>query len=216
MQCHDRRESLASVLSLSKTFGCGDQPNGPEGFGREGRLPRSRRWRSSLGSAVPSPAHPLVGPCLGRARMPARGKECWVAFPPLPQLRPTTHAGAVWGISLSPPLAHVCPGTGLPERTCAVEVGAPAVCRGASFASQRKLINTFANPPLELYRWLVFIEVVYLEHISLKSVLMFAKIHAVPIPSCVRLLAPFSSQRFLPVLLQEPNGETHRAGRLKM
>lgn len=38
MQYHDRRGSSASVLSLSKTFACGDQLNGPEHFGCEGRL----------------------------------------------------------------------------------------------------------------------------------------------------------------------------------
>lgn len=62
----------------------------------------------------------------------------------------------------------------------------------------------------------MFIEVFCLELISLKSVLMFAKMHTVPVPSCARLLAPFSSQHFLPVLSQESNGEMHRAGRLKM
>lgn len=41
----------------------------------------------------------------------------------------------------------------------------------------------------------MFIEVFYLELISLKSVLMFAKMHAVLVPGCVRLLAPFPSQR---------------------
>lgn len=62
----------------------------------------------------------------------------------------------------------------------------------------------------------MFIEVFYLDLISLKSALMFAKIHRVPTPSCARLLASFSSQHFLPILLQESNGEMHRAGRLKM
>lgn len=38
MQYHNRRESSASVLSLSKTFACGDQPIDPDHFGHEGRL----------------------------------------------------------------------------------------------------------------------------------------------------------------------------------
>lgn len=62
----------------------------------------------------------------------------------------------------------------------------------------------------------MFIKVFYLELIFLKSLLMLAKIHTVTVPSCTRLLAPFSSTHFLPILLQESNGEMHRAGRLKM
>lgn len=62
----------------------------------------------------------------------------------------------------------------------------------------------------------MFIKVFYLELIFLKYLLMLAKIHTVSVPSFTRLLAPFSSPHFVPILLQESNGEMHRAGRLKM
>lgn len=86
------------------------------------------------------------------------------------------------------PKGAVRDNSGFPRRAGALH--------GAFFASQRKLINPFANPPFESYRWLMFIEVFYLELISLKSVLMFAKIHTVPVPSCARLLAPFFISAF--------------------
>lgn len=101
---------------------------------------------------------------------------------------------------------------GSPQRADVMQVMAGAL-GGAFFAYWRKLINSFANPPPEPYRWLMFIKVFYLELISLKSVLTLAKI---PVPSCTRLSAPFSSQRFSPILLQESSREMHRAGRLKM
>lgn len=102
---------------------------------------------------------------------------------------------------------------GSPQRADVMQVTAGALVGLSSPTYRRKLSSSFANPPPEPYRWLMFIEVFYLELISLKSVLTLAKI---PVPSCTRLSAPFSSQRFSPILLQESSREMHRAGRLKM
>lgn len=135
---------------------------------------------------------------LGRPQGPLRGQECWGGISPQPQLCPTSHAGAARGI---PPVSQQTRGRarGSPKGAVRDNSGFPrraGALHGAFFASQRKLINPFANPPFESYRWLMFIEVFYLELISLKSVLMFAKIHTVPVPSCVRLLAPFFISAF--------------------
>lgn len=141
------------------------------------------------------------------------GKEHWVTFPPTPAPAASHHPHRcrLGNFPLGP--LH----TGAPRKEPRGRSQGSHGVPGLTFlASRRKLINSFANPPLEMYRWLMFIEVFCLELVSLKSGLMFAKIHAVPVPSCARLLAPFPSQRFLCLYCcRSPMGKC-RAGRLKM
>ena len=158
--------------------------------------PSSQRLQSALGSTVPALAHVVVGLCSGTPRAPARGKEHWAAFPP--SAPAVSHHPCRCCMGNFPLVSRhtYAWARGFPKRPMWSKSGFPrcaGALRGAFFASRRKLINSFANPPFELYRWLMFIEVFYLELISLKSVLMFAKIHTVSVPSCARLLAPFSS-----------------------
>lgn len=118
-----------------------------------------------------------------------------MAFPPAPAV---SHHPCRCCRGNSPPISQQTCGQarGSPKGAVRDNSGFPrhaGALGGACFASQRKLINPFANAPLELYRWLMFIEVFCLELISLKSVLTFAKI---PVPSCARLLAPFFLSAF--------------------
>lgn len=157
-------------------------------LGVEGGRPSSR----ALSGSPPQPQHMWWWVCAEGVR------SSGVAFPPVSAV---SHHPRRCCRGNSPPVSRQTCGQarGSPKGAVRDNSGFPrraGALRGAFFASQRKLINPFANPPFELYRWLMFIEVFYLELISLKSVLMFAKIHTVPAPSCARLLAPFFLSAF--------------------
>lgn len=159
---------------------------------------RSAFKPSALRITAPAPAQGWWWVCVHPSQGPLRGQECWGGISPrLSCVPPPTQVlhGEFPPVSLQTCGQARCTPKGAVRDNSGFPRCAGALC-GVFFASQRKLINPFANPPFELYRWLMFIEVFYLELISLKSVLMFAKIHTVPVPSCARLLAPFFLSAF--------------------
>lgn len=145
------------------------------------------------------PQHAWWWVCARQPQEPLRGQECWGGISPrLSCVPPPTHV--LHGEFPCCLPASAWPGTGLPERRCAGWLGVPTMCWGPSWGflcfSEKAHKPICKYPPFELYSWLMFIEVFYLELISLKSVLMFAKIYTVPVPSCARLLAPFLLSAF--------------------